>query len=80
MSTPDGNGWLFQEVTTWLAGRIDSAATSFASANDLASAFRRGQRAHGEHESRNGGKRDEDWPEWYAAYRVAEQSGKELPK
>jgi hypothetical protein len=68
MSTPDGNGWLFQEVTTWLAGRIDSAATSFASANDLASAFR------------NGGKRDEDWPEWYAAYRVAEQSGKELPK
>ena len=40
-SDPDGNGWLFQEVTTRLAGRIDPATTSFASANDLASALRR---------------------------------------
>jgi len=38
---PDGNGWLFQEVTRRLAGRIDSGATSFASANDLANASRR---------------------------------------
>src|SRR5580692_2888494 len=30
---PDGNGWLFQEITTRLPGRIDSTATSFASAN-----------------------------------------------
>ena len=30
-------------------------------------------------EARTGGKRDENWPEWYAAYMVAEQSGKELP-
>src|SRR4051812_23809043 len=29
---PDGNGWLFQELTTRLPGRIDSAATTFASA------------------------------------------------
>ena len=28
---PDGNGWLFQEITTRLPGRIDPAATSFAS-------------------------------------------------
>jgi len=76
---PDGNGWLFQEVTTRLAGRIDSAATTFASANDLASALRRAEAAHGKHEARTGGKRDENWPEWYAAYMVAEQSGKELP-
>jgi catechol 2,3-dioxygenase-like lactoylglutathione lyase family enzyme len=77
---PDGNGWLFQELTTRLPGRIDSAATSFASASDLASALRRAAAAHGEHEKRTGGQRDENWPDWYAEYMVSEQSGKELPK
>jgi catechol 2,3-dioxygenase-like lactoylglutathione lyase family enzyme len=77
---PDGNGWLFQEVTARLAGRIDSAATTFASANDLASALLRAEKAHGEHEARTGGQRDENWPEWYAAYLVAEQSGAKLPE
>jgi len=76
---PDGNGWLFQEVTTRLPGRIDPATTTFASANDLASAFRRAEAAHGEHEKRNGGERDANWADWYAAYMVAEQSGDELP-
>ena len=76
---PDGNGWLFQEITTRLPGRIDDTATTFASANDLASAFRRAEAAHGEHEKRIG-QRDANWPEWYAAYMVAEQSGKELPQ
>ena len=78
-SDPDGNGWLFQELTTRLPGRIDATATSFASANDLASAFRRAEAAHGEHEKRLG-QRDDNWPEWYAAYMVAEQSGKDLPQ
>jgi catechol 2,3-dioxygenase-like lactoylglutathione lyase family enzyme len=78
-SDPDGNGWLFQEITTRLPGRIDDAATTFASANDLASAFRRAETAHGEHEKRMG-QRDANWPDWYAAYMVAEQSGKELPQ
>jgi catechol 2,3-dioxygenase-like lactoylglutathione lyase family enzyme len=78
-SDPDGNGWLLQELTTRLPGRIDATATSFASANDLASALRRAEAAHGEHEKRTG-QRDENWPDWYAAYMVAEQSGKELPK
>jgi len=77
---PDGNGWLFQEITTRLPGRIDSAATSFASTNDLASALRRAATAHGEHEKRTGGKHDENWPDWYAEYMVREQSGKELPQ
>jgi catechol 2,3-dioxygenase-like lactoylglutathione lyase family enzyme len=77
---PDGNGWLLQEVTTRLPGRIDSATTSFASANDLASALRRAEAAHGQHEKRTGGQRDENWPAWYSAYMVAEQSGKELPQ
>ena len=76
---PDGNGWLFQEVTTRLPGRIDSAATSFGSTNDLASAFRRAEAAHGEYEKRMGGQRDSNWADWYAGYMVAEQSGKELP-
>jgi catechol 2,3-dioxygenase-like lactoylglutathione lyase family enzyme len=76
---PDGNGWLLQEVTTRLSGRIDSAMTTFASARELASAFRRAEAAHGEHEKRTGGQRDENWPDWYAAYMVAEQAGAELP-
>jgi catechol 2,3-dioxygenase-like lactoylglutathione lyase family enzyme len=78
---PDGNGWLFQEITTRLPGRIDAATTTFASANDLASAFRRAEAAHGEHEKHVlKGQRDEHWPEWYAAYMVAEQAGTELPR
>jgi catechol 2,3-dioxygenase-like lactoylglutathione lyase family enzyme len=76
---PDGNGWLFQRVTTRLAGRVDAAATTFASANDLASAFRRAETAHGKYEARIGQGRDANWPDWYAAYMVAEQSGRELP-
>ena len=75
---PDGNGWVLQEVTTRLPGRIDAAATSFGSANDLASAMRRAEAAHGEHEKRTG-QRDANWSDWYAAYMVAEQAGTELP-
>jgi predicted enzyme related to lactoylglutathione lyase len=78
-SDPDGNGWLLQEVTARLPGRIDLAGVAFASATDLASAFRRAEAAHGEHEKRTG-QRDENWPDWYAAYMVAEQAGKELPQ
>ena len=75
---PDGNGWLFQEITARLPGRIDSAATTFASANDLANAMRRASAAHGEHEKRIG-HADANWPGWYARYMVAEQAGTELP-
>jgi catechol 2,3-dioxygenase-like lactoylglutathione lyase family enzyme len=77
-SDPDGNGWLFQEVTTRLPGRIAPGATSFASANDLAGALRRAAAAHGKHEERTG-ERDENWPDWYAEYMVAEYAGGELP-
>src|SRR5436190_15433406 len=78
-SDPDGNSWLLQEITTRLSGRIDSGVTSFGSVSDLASAFRRTEAAHGEHEKRSGGQRDANWPDWYAAYMAAEQSGTELP-
>jgi len=77
-SDPDGNGWLFQEITTRLPGRVEAVATSFASASDLADAMRRASAAHGEHEKRIGAA-DANWPDWYARYMVAEQAGTELP-
>lgn len=77
-SDPDGNGWLLQEVTSRLPGRVDGAETTFASAADLAAALRRAEAAHGEHEKRTG-QPDADWPDWYARYIVAEEAGAELP-
>jgi catechol 2,3-dioxygenase-like lactoylglutathione lyase family enzyme len=76
-SDPDGNGWLLQEITTRLPGRVD-AETTFTSSNALAATLRRAEAAHGEHEKRIG-KHDENWAEWYADYIVREQAGKELP-
>jgi hypothetical protein len=78
LNDPDGNGWLFQEITSRLPGRVDPAAASFASRNDLAGALRRAEAAHGEHERRTG-EADPNWPDWYAEYMVAEQAGTELP-
>ncbi len=75
---PDGNVWQLQEITNRLPGRIDSGSTSFGSVGDLAAALERAEQAHGEHEQRTG-ERDVNWPAWYAAYMVAEQSGAELP-
>ena len=75
---PDGNGWLLQEITTRLPGRIDTGKTTFASARDLESALRRAAAAHGKHEERIG-RADPNWPDWYAEYMVAEQAGMELP-
>ena len=67
-----------QEITTRLPGRVDPAETAYASAADLVGALERAAAAHGEHEERTG-QADADWPEWYAAYMVAEQAGDELP-
>jgi catechol 2,3-dioxygenase-like lactoylglutathione lyase family enzyme len=78
-SDPDGNGWLLQEITARLPGRVEAAGTTYASVAELADAMRRAEAAHGEHEKRTG-VRDENWPEWYAAYMVAEQAGAELPQ
>src|SRR6188472_1925682 len=79
-SDPDGNGWLLQEITKRLPGRIEPAATAFASIADLAAALRRAAAAHGQHEARTGGEYDENWPDWYAEYMVKEQSGEALPE
>ena len=77
-SDPDGNGWLLQEITARLPGRIDVEATSYSTVNDLEQALVRAATAHGQHE-KNTGQADENWPAWYARYMVAEQSGSELP-
>lgn len=76
-SDPDGNGWLFQEITERLPGRLDTA-TTFTSSTELASALRRAAAAHGEHEKRTG-QHDANWPDWYAEYIVSEQAGRKLP-
>jgi catechol 2,3-dioxygenase-like lactoylglutathione lyase family enzyme len=76
-SDPDGNGWLLQEITTRLPGRVEGD-TTYRSARDLAEAMRRASVAHGEHEKRIG-QADENWPAWYAEYMVAERAGTELP-
>jgi catechol 2,3-dioxygenase-like lactoylglutathione lyase family enzyme len=75
---PDGNLFVLQEITQRFPGRIAPGATTFASATDLADALKRAAMAHGEHEKRIGAA-DPGWPDWYAAYMVAEQSGAELP-
>ena len=77
-SDPDGNGWLLQEITTRLPGRV-AGDTTYASASDLAQALRRAEAAHGQHEARTG-QRDQNWPDWYAEYMRREQSGEELPQ
>jgi catechol 2,3-dioxygenase-like lactoylglutathione lyase family enzyme len=77
---PDGNAWLIQEVTARLPGRVDTDVAAFTSPAEIAAALERAARAHGEHEKREGGQRDENWPAWYAEYIFAEQTGKKLPE
>jgi catechol 2,3-dioxygenase-like lactoylglutathione lyase family enzyme len=72
-SDPDGNGWLLQEVTTRLPGRVTPAPAAYDSAADLAEALRRAAAAHGKHEAETG-QADPDWPDWYAQYMVDERS------
>jgi catechol 2,3-dioxygenase-like lactoylglutathione lyase family enzyme len=75
---PDGNSWLLQEITTRLPHRVDAEA-SYASVGDLSAALRRAAAAHGEHEKRIG-EADPNWPDWYAAYMLAESAGDDLPE
>jgi hypothetical protein len=57
---------------------MNTTETRFVSVEDLASAMRRASVAHGEHEKLTG-EADPNWPDWYAAYIVAEQVGAPLP-
>jgi catechol 2,3-dioxygenase-like lactoylglutathione lyase family enzyme len=76
---PDGNTWLLQEITVRFPGRVDAHDTTFTSVNELATALRNAAEAHGEHEKRNGGQHDVNWPDWYAEYMVKAQAGQPLP-
>jgi catechol 2,3-dioxygenase-like lactoylglutathione lyase family enzyme len=86
VTDPDGNTWLVQEVTTRRPGRTDPAGTAFGTTADLASALRRAEAAHREHDKHqershvlHRAGHAEDWPAWYAAYLAAEQAGTDLP-
>jgi catechol 2,3-dioxygenase-like lactoylglutathione lyase family enzyme len=69
---PDGNGWIIQEVTDRLPGRVDAEAT-YTSADDLKHALERAAAAHGKHEEEIGAA-DPDWPTWYAQFMWDERS------
>jgi catechol 2,3-dioxygenase-like lactoylglutathione lyase family enzyme len=66
---PDGNGWLFQEVTTRLPGRglgnLDVAT--------LTELLQEAEKHHGEYEPTAP---KHHWSSWYAAYIVERQNGK----
>lgn len=78
-SDPDGNGWVLQEVTARLPGRIEGSGVHFETNEDLSASLRRAAAAHGEHEKRTGGSHDDAWPDWYARYMIAERAGAPLP-
>jgi hypothetical protein len=69
---PDGNGWLFQEITSRLPGRVQGK-TTFTSSTDLAGALRRAAAAHEAHQKQPGD-HEEKWPDWYADYIIREQT------
>ena len=76
-SDPDGNVWHMQEVMI----RDPSAANRrdyLGSPSDLASRAS-ACRGRSRRPRKPTGQGDPNWPDWYAAYMVAEQSGQELP-
>ena len=77
-SDPDGNGWLLQDAPVRIPGRFGAGVTSFDSASDLASAFRRAASALDKGEKLIG--EGANWPDRYADYMVREQAGLELPR
>jgi hypothetical protein len=60
------------------AGVHNVGTTTFGSLHDLANALRRTATARGEHEKRTGSD-GSGWPDWCAAYAVAERAGPALP-
>jgi hypothetical protein len=62
---PDGNGFLLQEVTTRLPGRVGQAV--YDSTDEVERALREAATAHGRYEEQIGHP-DPDWPAWYAQY------------
>jgi catechol 2,3-dioxygenase-like lactoylglutathione lyase family enzyme len=67
-SDPDGNTWLFQEITTRLPGR----GLSSLDVSTLTALLRETEQQHGEYEPTAP---KHHWSDWYAAYIVARQDG-----
>ena len=67
-SDPDGNGWLFQEVTSRLPGR----GLSNFDVMTLTELLQEAEKQHGEYEPTA---TKHHWSGWYAAYIVARQDG-----
>jgi len=65
---PDGNGWLFQEVTTRLPGR----GLSNLDVATLTELLQEADKHHGEYKPTA---LKHHWSDWYAAYIVARQGG-----
>jgi hypothetical protein len=66
---PDGNGWLFQEITTRLPGR-GLSNLDVATLTDL---LQEAEKHHGVYEPTAP---KHHWSDWYAAHIVARQDGK----
>jgi len=66
---PDGNGWLFQEVTLRMSGR----GLSNLDVATLTELLQEAEKFHGQYEP---AAPKHQWSEWYAAYIVARQNGK----
>jgi catechol 2,3-dioxygenase-like lactoylglutathione lyase family enzyme len=66
---PDGNGWLFQEITTRLPGR----GLSNLDVATLTELLQEAEKHHGEYEPTAP---KHPWSGWYSAYIVARQEGK----
>ena len=74
---PDGNGWLLQEVTARLPGRVDADNTTFTSSmNSRARSDVRRPLMRG---TKSGPVSETEWPDWYAEYIVRPQAGKPPP-
>jgi len=66
---PDGNGWLFQEITTRLPGR----GLSNLDVATLAELLQETEKHHGEYEPTAP---KHHWWDWYSAYIVARENGR----
>src|SRR4051794_15142075 len=68
-SDPDGNGWILQEITSRLPGRLGGALDT----SDLAELLRDVEQHHGDYEPTAP---KHHWYDWYASYIVAREHGR----
>jgi hypothetical protein len=70
---PDGNGWILQEITTRLPGRVwESARARPTDVATLAELLHEAEEHHGNYEKTHAA---HQWWDWYAPYLSARQQG-----